>query len=349
MKKLLTSVVLAAPIILTAPFIFAKQAQADISVYGRVIYNVVSDDTSDDIYFGRHEFAESTIGIKATMEQDGLTFGAQVEIGLDEGVSNILQNDSNARNRIQEVWVLSDFGKVKLGTGASITWIASDVDQSGTWWSDPLGMSQRFGSTRRGPAGQSQTPFVQTQSIFSERIAYESPTFLGGVKFYAQQGEDSSREFALKYAKDGWRANAWISDFGDADDDADPQANIDGNGTPGFFGAESGRGILAGYKHKSGVNFTATLGESDLVNGSERNFLNWKLGYTRAKHAASISLGQYGSNSETGVSGADHSRTTVAYHYVVSKNIRFWAQATKGDTDGQDSFNSLAIGALVKI
>lgn len=343
MKKLLTSVVLVTPFLLAAP------AQAEISVYGRVIYNVVSDDTSDDIYFGRHEFAESTIGIKGTMEQDNLTFGAQVEIGLDEGVSNILHNDSNSRNRIQEVWVAGDFGKVKLGTGTSITWIVSDVDQSGTWWSDPLGMSQRFGSTRRGPAGQSQTPFVQTQSIFSERINYESPSFLGGAKFFAQQGEDSSREFAIKYVKDGWRANAWVSDFGDTDDDEDPQANIDGNGTPGFFGAQSGRGILAGYKHKSGLNFTATAGESDLVNGGDRNFLNWKLGYTQAKHAASISMGQYGSSSAEGVSGADHTRTTVAYHYVISSNVRFWVQATKGDTDGQEAFNALAIGALVKI
>ncbi|MFT6329969.1 MAG: hypothetical protein ACJAYN_001904 [Bermanella sp.] len=343
MKKLLTAVVL------LTPFISPTNAVADVTAYGRVIYNVVSDDTSDDVYFGRHEFAESTIGIKGSIDFEGIIFGAQVEIGLDEGVSNILHTESNARNRIQEIWVSGKYGKLKLGTGASITWIASDVDQSGTWWSDPLGMSQRFGSTRRGPTGQSQTPFVQTQSIFSERIAYESPRFMGGIKFYAQQGEDSSREFAVKYAKNGWRANAWVSDFGDTDNDLDPQANIDGNATPGFFGAQSGRGVLAGYKHKSGVNFTATYGESDLVNNSQRDFINGKLGYTKGKHAASVSLGQYGSKSAQGLAGADHDRTTVAYHYAPTKGVRLWIQATQGDTEGQKSFNSFAIGGMVQL
>ncbi|MFT6414550.1 MAG: hypothetical protein ACJASI_002685 [Glaciecola sp.] len=323
-------------------------ASAEVTAYGRVIYNIVSDDTSDDLYFGRHEFAESTIGIKGYYDYEGLTIGAQVEIGLDEGVSNLLQNDSNARNRIQEIWVAGKFGKLKVGTGAAITWVVSDVDQSGTWWSDPLGMSQRFGSTRRGPGAQSQTPFVQTQSIFNERISYESPSFLDGAKFYAQLNEDSGYEFAIKYLANGWRVNAWTVDYGDADNDADPQANIDGNGSLGFFGSESGRGVLAGYKHSSGVNFTGTYGQADQLNGSERDFLNWKLGYTQGKHAVSVSMGNYNSEDASGVSGPEHNRTTLAYHFVPVGGVRVWVQATEGDTEGQNSFNAFALGGMVK-
>ena len=326
----------------------SQSAQAEVTAYGRVLYNIIKDDTSDDLYFGRHEFAESTIGVKGSVKYKELTFGAHVEIGLDEGVSNILQDGTNSRNRIQELWVQGAFGKVKLGTGASITWIVSDVDQSGTWWSDPLGMSQRFGSTRRGPAGESQTPFVQAQSIFSERIVYESPAFLEGAKFYAQYGEDSSYELAVKYSANGWRVNAWSVDYGDADNDEDPQADIDGNGTAGFFGAESGYGILAGYLHDSGVNFTATYGVADQLDGSDRDFLNWKLGYTQGKHAVSYSMGNYGSEDASGISGADHTRSTFAYHFTPVSGVILWVQATKGDTDDQEGFNALALGGMVR-
>jgi hypothetical protein len=331
-----------------APLVASQSAHAEVTAYGRVLYNIIKDDTSDDVYFGRHEFAESTIGVKGSVQYNDLTFGAQVEIGLDEGVSNILHDGTNSRNRIQEIWVQGEFGKVKMGTGASITWIVSDVDQSGTWWSDPLGMSQRFGSTRRGPSGESQTPFVQAQSIFSERIVYESPTFLEGAKFFAQYGEDSSYEVAVKYKANGWRVNAWSVDFGDADDDDDTQADIDGSDTLGFFGAESGYGLMAGYLHDSGVNFSAAYGVADQVAGGDRNYLNWKLGYTQGKHAVSFSMGNYGSEDASGVEGADHTRTTAAYHFTPVGGVAFWVQATKGDTDGEESFDAIALGGMMR-
>lgn len=343
MKKTTIAVIIGASLLTT------NAAMADVSVYGRISYNMLSDDTSKDVYFGRHEFAESNFGFKATKEYGNLKFGAQLEIGLDEGVSNLLQNDSNSRTRIQELSIAGDFGKVKLGTGAAITWIISDVDQSGTWFSDPLGVSQRFGSTRRGPSGQSQTPFVQAHSIFNERIVYESPKFLDGAKFYAQLNEANGYEVAIKYVANGWRLNAWTVDYGNVDNDSDTQANIDGNsGTSGFFGATESRGVLAGYKHSSGVNFTATYGSADQVDNSERSFANWKLGYTKNKHAVSISMGNYSSEDAAGVSGADHTRTTVAYNFKPIAGVQLWVQATEGDTDGQDSFDALAVGGLVK-
>ena len=95
----------------------ASAATADVTAYGRVLYNIISDDTSDDLYFGRHEFAESNIGIKGSKKVGDLTLGAQVEIGLNEGVATLLQNGSNSRNRIQELTLAGSFGKVGLGTG----------------------------------------------------------------------------------------------------------------------------------------------------------------------------------------------------------------------------------------
>ncbi|MDO6507398.1 porin [Colwellia sp. 4_MG-2023] len=325
-----------------------NSAIADVSVYGRITYNMLKDDTSKDVYFGRHEFAESNFGLKGTFDYGNVKFGAQLEVGLDEGVSNVLHTEGNSRTRIQELSIAGDFGKVKLGTGAGITWIISDVDQSGTWWSDPLGMSQRFGASRRGPAAESQTPLVQAQSIFNERIIYESPTFLDGAKFYAQMSEASGYEVAIKYVANGWRVNIWNVDYGDVDRDDDPQANIDENTTAGFLGATEGRGILAGYKHSSGVNFTATYGTADQVDDSTREYLNWKLGYTKDKHAVSISMGNYSSEDAAGVSGADHTRTTLAYNFKPLAGVQLWAQATKGDTDDQESFNALVLGGLVK-
>lgn len=338
------------PIVLAlgAAMLTANSAMADVSAYGRVTYNMLSDDTSDEIYFGRHEFAESSFGLKGSVDYGNLTIGAQLEVGLNEGVSNILQNGNNSRTRIQEFSIAGDFGKVKLGTGAAITWVISDVDQSGTWFSDPLGMSQRFGSTRRGPGGESQTPFVQAQSIFNERIVYESPKFLDGAKFYAQLNEANGYELAIKYVANGWRVNAWTVDYGNVDNDADPQQDIDGNGSSGFFGATESRGILAGYKHSSGVNFTATYGNADQIDNSERSFANWKLGYTKNKHAVSISMGNYSSEDAAGVSGPDHTRTTVAYNFKPVAGVQLWVQATDGDTDAQDSFNALAVGGMVK-
>ncbi|UAA38985.1 porin [Paraneptunicella aestuarii] len=329
-------------------FTGAAHAEAKVTAYGRVLYNMISDDTSDNIYFGRHEFAESNIGLKGSVDYDGLTIGAQLEIGLNEGVSNLLQNGSNGRNRIQEITVAGTFGKVRLGTGESTTYIISDVDQSGTWLSDPLGMSSRFGSTRRGPSGESQTPLVQSQSIFNERILYESPKVFGGGQFSGQLGEDNSYEVAFKYLQDGWRFNVWHADFGDGDNDSDPQANIDGNPTPGFFGAENGSGVLLGYKHDSGVNLTAVYGTADLLDGGSRDYLNWKLGYSMDKHAVSISMGTFDSEDAMGVDGAEHQRTTLAYHFIPLGGVRFWLQATTGDTDDQESFNAFAAGGMVK-
>jgi hypothetical protein len=331
-----------------APTIAYAESTPKVSAYGRVLYNVISDDTSEKIYFGRHEFAESTIGIKGSYEFEGLTFGAQVEIGLNEGVSNILHNDSNSRNRIQEISIAGSFGKVKLGTGASITWVISDVDQSGTWLSDPLGMSQRFGATRRGPSNNSQTPFAQVQSIFSERILYESPSFFNGLKLFAQINEDAGNELALKYNAGGWRLNAWTVDYGTAENDQDPQANIDGNGSAGFFGAERGHGVLAGYKHDSGINFTAAYGKAKQLNDESRDFINWKLGYTKNKHAVSLSMGNYFSNDSSSESGPKHTRTTLAYHYSPLPALKFWAQATEGETGNQPSFTALALGGMIK-
>lgn len=333
---------------ISAALLTANSAMADVSVYGRVTYNMLSDDTSKDVYFGRHEFAESNFGFKGTVDYGNVTFGAQLEVGLDEGVSNILHSEGNSRTRIQEFSVAGAFGKVKLGTGAAITWVISDVDQSGTWFSDPLGMSSRFGASRRGPGAESQTPFVQAQSIFNERITYESPKFLDGAKFYAQVNEANGYEVAIKYVANGWRVNVWNVDFGDVDRDEDPQANIDENGSAGFFGATEGRGILAGYKHSSGVNFTATYGSADQVDESEREFVNWKLGYTKKKHAVSVSMGNYSSEDAAGISGADHTRTTLAYNYKPVGGVQLWAQATTGDTDEQESFNALVLGGMVK-
>lgn len=323
-------------------------ADADVKAYGRVTYNMIQDDTSDDLYFGRHEFAESNFGLKGSMDYGNIKLGAQLEIGLDEGVSSILHAEGNSRTRIQELWVEGDFGKVKMGTGAGITWVISDVDQSGTWLSDPLGMSQRFGATRRGPSGDSQTPFVQAQSIFNERIVYESPKFLEGAKFYAQVGEAGSYEMAIKYVANGWRVNIWNVDYGDIDRDEDPQADIDGHTTNGFFGAEDGRGILAGYKHRSGLNFTATYGVADQVNGGDREFANWKLGYTKGRHAVSLGMGNYSSEDSVATEGPDHTRTTLAYNFKPIAGVQLWAQATQGDTDDQEEFIAIALGGMIK-
>lgn len=336
-------------IMLVSAVLIAPTLQAEVTAYGRVTYNLLVDDSSDDYYFGRHEFAESTIGLKGSKEFGNLTFGANAEIGLNEGVSALLQNGNNSRNRIQELYVKGNFGKVSLGTGPSITWVVSDVDQSGTWFSDPLGMSQRFGSTRRGPGGQSQTPFVQGQSIFNERLRYDSPKVWGGATFHAQLGEDNSNEIAVKYiGKNGVRFNIWNVDHGDGDNDADPQQNVDGFVTSGFFGAESGRGVLAAYKHKTGFNISATHTSADQLSGGERDLTALKFGYTKGKHAYSISRGFYGSEDAAGLSGPDHDRTTLAYHFNPTGGVKLWVQTTTGETDGQDSFNSIALGGMIK-
>ena len=83
---------------------------AEVTAYGRVTYNLISDDTSDDTYFGRHEFAESTIGIKGSKKWGEYKIGANVEIGLNEGVATLLQH-----SRIVCVWFV---WHIKTGHGA---------------------------------------------------------------------------------------------------------------------------------------------------------------------------------------------------------------------------------------
>lgn len=319
----------------------AAAASADVTLYGRVLYNAVSDDSADKVYFGRHEFAESNVGIKGSKKVGALTFGGQVELGLGEGVGGA------QRNRIQQATLGGGFGKLTLGTGPSASWVASDVDQSGTWVSDPLGMSQRFGATRRGPAGQSQTPFVPTQSIFTERLRYDSPKIAGGLTFHGQIGQGSSAELVAKYSGHGFRAVAWATNFGDEDDILSGQDTFGDSGTAGFAGAESGSGVLLGYKIV-GVNFTVTAGESQQYDDDESSFVNWKLGYTTGKHAVSLSQGNYEVEAG-GVDQDDHTRTTVAYAYSPAKSVKLWVQHTNGETDNQDEFDATALGIMVKI
>jgi len=338
--------------IAVAAMVGTLPAHAEITAYGRVTYNAILDDTTDDVFFGRHEFAESNFGIKGSKKWGNITIGANVEVGLNEGVSNLTQTGNNARTRIQQISVSSKkYGTLKLGSGPAVTWVVSDVDQSGTWFSDPLGVSSRFGASRRGPAGQSQTPFVQGQGIFGERVRYDSPKFWGGAVIQAQLGEDNSNEIAFKYVgKNGIRFNVWNSDYGDGDNDSNVQENIDGvEGLQGFFGAERGRGVLLAYKHSSGFNINTTHVIADQFAGGDRDLSVIKLGYTVGKHAVSISQGYYGSEDATGASGPDHERTTFAYNFKPVAGIQFWAQATNGDTDGEESFNSFVIGGLVKL
>lgn len=316
---------------ISAALISATPAYADGSAqaYGRVLYNVISDDTEDDIYFGRHEFAESTFGIKAKYTVDSLEFGAQIELGLFEGVASI----TNSRNRIQELYVKGNFGTVKLGTGTAVSFVIGDVDQSGTFLPDPLGPLARFGATRRGPAGQSQTPLIGSENIFNERIQYISPKLAGSTTLLAQLNEKGGYEIGAKYLKGGWRATAWSIDNGDG---------------VGVGGSESSYGLLAGYKHNSGVNFTVSLGEAEKPDGSSGDYVNWKLGYTKNKHAVSFSMGSYKTEDASGVSLPDHTRNTLSYVYSVTAGVKVWAQTTKGDTDGEDSFNAFALGGMIK-
>ena len=51
-----------------SPLAASQSAHAEVTAYGRVLYNIIKDDTTDDLYFGRHEFAESTIGVKGSVE-----------------------------------------------------------------------------------------------------------------------------------------------------------------------------------------------------------------------------------------------------------------------------------------
>ena len=120
---------------------------------------------------------------------------------------------------------------------------------------------------------------MQATSLFHERLRYDSPKLWGGATLHAQLGEDSSTEFALKYAgANGIRFNAWRVDYGDSENSEDPQQNIDGFTTDGFFGAEDGSGVLLGYKHSSGFNITATTMTADQFSGGERDLTAVKLG-----------------------------------------------------------------------
>ena len=49
-----------------------------------------------------------------------------------------------------------------------------------------------------------------------------------------------------------------------------------------------------------------------------------------------------------GVDGPDHDRTTFAYNFKPIGGVQLWVQLTEGDTDGEESFDSVALGGLVK-
>lgn len=306
----------------------AVAQESSLKVYGRVLYNMISDDTEDDLYFGRHEFAESTFGFKGSYQHDGLEIGAQIEFGLFEGVAGL----SNSRNRIQEIYVKGNLGTVKLGTGTAVTFVIGDVDQSGTWIPDPLGPLARFGATRRGPAGQSQTPLVGSENIFNERIQYISPKLFGHSTLLAQISENGGYEVGMKFLKNGWRGTAWAVDNGDA---------------PGVGGAEESYGALLGYLHSSGLNLNVSFGDADREDGSHGDYINWKVGYNKGKHAVSFSTGSYETEDAAGASLPDHTRNTVSYVYSVMGGVKVWLQATHGDTDGEESFNAYAFGGMV--
>lgn len=337
MKKTTLSLAVAiTSLSLAAPIAHA----GDVTAYGRVLYNLVDDDNSDDLQFQRHQFAESTIGVKANHKVNDITYGAQVEIGLQEGVA--AQN--NGRNRIQQLSIKKEgIGAAYLGTGPTITWVISDVDQSGTWIADPLGVSSRFGATRAGAA--SVTPFTRGQTIFSERLRLDSAKLFDGLTLHAQLGESGSYEFAAKYLANGIRANAWYVDNGEDDTGA------------GVFGdAEASGGFLVGYKHSSGINITGTHVITDLLNtpsdpndGGEKQLTAIKIGYTKGKHAVSFNNGEYTGEDADGVDDADHSRRTLSYVFSPTGGVKLWVQSTSTDTDGADSDTAFAIGGMVKI
>jgi len=337
MKKQTLPIAIALASVLSAP----TQA-GSAKAYGLLTYNALVDDKADAVRFTRHGFAETRLGIKASHEGQ-YTYGAQIEFGLAEGLAGY--GNPSTRNRIQELYISGDFGKVRLGSGNSVTFVISDVDSSGTWIADPLGSLAAAGAT--GSLGQNSTDdtsndgtgatstLIAATTAFSERIRYDSPKLGKGLVLSAQIGEAKGYEVSAKYNADGLKVSAWHINVGDP-------AN------PGNDNSE-GLGILLGYKFTNGFNVNGTHMVADnKAADAETTKTAIKLGYIQGKHAVSLSNGV--NEKETGgVTGAEHTRTTVSYVYSPVKAVKLWAQATQGETDNLDDTSAFAIGGMVKM
>lgn len=312
---------------LLAASAMASAMSAHAGVYGRVTYNAVTGDTSnDDVQFQRHEFAESIIGVKGKADLvGGLTIGANVQYGLGEGLSTGAESNqgtlgnAETRTRIQEFYVSGAWGKLTLGQGVGVSYLMDSIDTSGTWLADPSGWLFVAGSGSASHRAAGTLTVAPTSTLFHERIRYDSPK-LGGVATVAiQVGENGGTEVGIKGKYNGFRFAA----FSNSDD--------------AQFGDSSG--IALGYKHGSGFSISGTSGTTSEGRG-EVDVTTLKLGYATGKHAFSVQTYEHEDRSEA---------ESLAYVYSAAKGIKLWARAVNSENAAGEDASTIAVGGMVKM
>lgn len=312
----------------------ASVMPAQAGVYGRVTYNVVTGDTSnDDVQFQRHEFAESIIGVKGKADLiSGLTIGGNVQYGLGEGLSITAADtdealgtsqgtlgNSETRTRIQEIYLSGSFGKVSFGQGTGVSYLYDSIDASGTWLADPSGWLFVAGAGSASHRAAGTLSVAPTSTLFHERLRYDSPKIGGIATISAQLGENGGTEIGVKGAVAGVKFGA----FSNSDD--------------AQFGNSSG--IILGYKHSSGFSITGTSGTTSDGRG-ELDVTTLKLGYATGKHAVSVQSYEHDTRSEA---------ESIAYMYSAAKGIRLWARAVNSENAAGESASTIALGGMVKM
>ncbi|MEM8633148.1 MAG: porin [Pseudomonadota bacterium] len=278
--RLVTAALVALPLV-TAPLavtaqdniMLAGDDRVRVLFYGQVNRAILygDNDTDSEFFFVDNDNSSTRFGIRADYE-GVVSAGARIELELESNSSNDVSfsetsTDFELKERILEVYVAGEYGKLSLGQGSTASDGTSEADLSGT---SVVGYSNISAMAGGLTFNNSDTAIKDAFSNFDglgrdDRLRYDTPEF-GGFVASASFGTDDEWDIALRYAAEfgGTELEAAIAYAEPDSDSVDDQINL------------SASILLSG-----GISFTLSAGEQSLVDTDDPDpqFYYVKLGY----------------------------------------------------------------------
>ena len=263
--------------------VFRKNENLSLQLSGRLHRMIMNVDDGADTtaLFTDSEQGPTMLRFDATGKvNDGLTVGATIETGIRQNRPFQVSQDNTSAGtsvnvRIAEAFINSTrFGKLSLGRGFGASWLAPEMDLSGTQFASllPVGMlapGLKFVDASDNSLSDIQVldHFVDVERLLLvDRVRYDSPQFGPNLQLSSSLAADSRWDVALRAkpkASDSWTF------VGGASYQHEP-----------FLDIKSRQDAVVSMRHNaSGLNLTVGAVREELDSGRDANTYIVKAGW----------------------------------------------------------------------
>lgn len=197
------------------PSVRAGNDNVDVKLSGRVhrMIQIVADGRETAAFLTDSDQGPTMLRVDAATKQSGdLTIGGAIELGTQHNSPfQVNQENRDAGVRISgrffELTLTSErLGKLSFGRGFMASWLALEVDLSGTLIASLLPVGHLFGGLRFNNARTNQLTNIRVLDQFADlerllikdRVRYDSPS-LAGFKLSGSYATDDRWDTALRF------------------------------------------------------------------------------------------------------------------------------------------------------